>query len=73
LLKGSVNGRKPGPLLLDEPAREEFRTLCDAFTTAPILIHFERDAPIKVETDASNFAYSSILSQLQKVSNSNPE
>jgi hypothetical protein len=73
LLKGSVNGRKPGPLLLDEPVREAFRNLCDAFTTAPVLVHFERDAPIKVETDASNFAYSGILSQLQRVGNSNPE
>lgn len=73
LLKGSVNGKKPGKLLIDGAATEAFHTLCDAFTKAPILVHFERDAPIKVETDASNFACSGILSQLQKVGNSNPE
>jgi len=73
LLKGSVNGKKPGKLLMDEAATEAFHTLRDAFTKAPILVHFERDAPIKVETDASNFACSGILSQLQKVGDSNPE
>jgi hypothetical protein len=73
LLKGSVNSKKPRKLELDEVVTEAFHTLRDTFTKALILVHFERDTPIKVETDASNFAYSGILSQIQKVGNSNPE
>jgi hypothetical protein len=73
LLKGMVNGRKPGKLTLEGDAAEAFKTLCAAFTTAPVLVHFARDAPIKVETDASTFACSGILSQLQSVGSGNPE
>ncbi|KAM0696792.1 hypothetical protein Q7P36_002863 [Cladosporium allicinum] len=58
LLKGSVNSKKPRKLELDEAVTEAFYTLYDAFTKAPILVHFKRDTLIKVETDASNFACS---------------
>jgi len=37
--------------------------LKEAFTTAPILIHFDFDKEIVVETDASNIASAGILSQ----------
>jgi len=37
--------------------------LKEAFTTAPILIHFDFDKKIVVETDASDIASASILSQ----------
>ena len=73
LLKGSVNGKKPGPLQLDNEAAEAFRTLCAAFTEAPVLVHYDPAAAIKVETDASNFACSGILSQQQSVRGENPE
>jgi hypothetical protein len=73
LLKGSVNGRKPGRLELDDEAAEAFRTLCAAFTRAPVLVHYDPAAPIKVETDASNFACSGILSQLQSIRDENPQ
>jgi len=73
LLKGSVNGKKPGPLQLDNEAAEAFRTLCTAFTEAPVLVHYDPAASTKVETDASNFACSGILSQLQSIKGENPE
>src|SRR5467141_1272001 len=41
-----------------------FRTLKHAFTTAPILVHFNPDNPIVVETDASNYAIAVINSQI---------
>jgi hypothetical protein len=56
-----VNSRKPGKLTLEGDAAEAFKTLYAAFTTAPVLVHFARDAPIKVETDASTFACLGIL------------
>jgi hypothetical protein len=64
MLEGMVNGRKPGRVKLEGAVAEAFRTLRVAFIKAPILIYYDVDALIKVETDASNFAYSGILSQL---------
>jgi len=40
-----------------------FERLKEAFTTAPILIHFDFDKEIVVETDASDIASAGILSQ----------
>jgi hypothetical protein len=57
-----VNSKKLGQVKLIGAAAEAFRTLRVTFTKAPVLVHYEVDAPIKVETDASNFAYSGILS-----------
>ena len=37
--------------------------LVTAFTTAPVLRHFDPDIPAIVETDASDFALEGILSQ----------
>jgi transposase InsO family protein len=73
LLEGMVNGKKPGRVKLEGAAAEAFRTLRVAFTKAPVLVHYDVDAPIKVETDASNFACSGILSQLQSTSTENPQ
>lgn len=42
---------------------ESFNTLKEAFTTAPILVHFDPAKPATVETDASDFALGAILSQ----------
>jgi hypothetical protein len=41
-----------------------FRRLIAAFTTAPILRHYDPSLRIKMETDASGFALGGILSQL---------
>ena len=42
--------------------RKAFETLKTAFTTAPILLHWIPDAPLVVETDASDYALAAILS-----------
>jgi hypothetical protein len=73
LLEGMVNGKKPGQVKLEGAAAEAFRTLRVAFTKALVLVHYDVDAPIKVETDASNFACSGILSQLQSTGPENPQ
>jgi len=41
-----------------------FNTLKAAFTHAPILVHFNPDIPIVVETDASDYAIAVIISQI---------
>jgi RNase H-like domain found in reverse transcriptase/Reverse transcriptase (RNA-dependent DNA polymerase)/Integrase zinc binding domain/Chromo (CHRromatin Organisation MOdifier) domain/Integrase core domain len=64
LLQGSKNGRKSGPFLWDGTAEGAFRTLCQAFRPGIILVHFDPEKRIRVETDASGFALSGILSQL---------
>jgi hypothetical protein len=64
MLEGIVNRRKPGRVKLKGDTTEAFRTVYIAFTKAPVLVYYAVDAPIKVETDASNFAYSGILLQL---------
>ena len=44
-------------------ADEAFRALKLAFTSAPILQHFQPDLPLTIEADASDFALGCILSQ----------
>ena len=34
-----------------------------AFTTAPLLRHFDVEKPVRLETDASNFAIGAIIAQ----------
>lgn len=48
---------------LTQEAREAFLALKRAFVTAPILRHFDPARAIRVETDASGFAISGVLSQ----------
>jgi hypothetical protein len=62
MLKGMVNRRKPRRVKLKGALAEAFCTLRVAFIRAPILIYYNVDTLIKVKTDASNFAYSGILS-----------
>ena len=45
-------------------AQSAFDCLKSKFTSAPILIHPNRDLPFTVETDSSNFAIGAILSQV---------
>ena len=44
-----------------EKAFEELKT---AFTTTPVLKHFNPELPTRIETDASGYAIGDILSQL---------
>jgi transposase InsO family protein len=64
MLKGSVNGKKEGPFVWGANAESAFRQLIAAFTTAPMLVHFDPSRRIRVETDASAFAAGAVLSQL---------
>jgi hypothetical protein len=64
LLKGSNSGKKEGPFWWPDEAEKAFRQLVEAFTTAPVLMHFDPRRRIRVETDASAFAVAGILSQL---------
>ncbi|MBW0523289.1 hypothetical protein O181_063004 [Austropuccinia psidii MF-1] len=45
-------------------ALHQFQVLKEAFTTAPILSHFNPSLPTIVETDASDYALGAILSQV---------
>ena len=42
------------------------KQLVQAFTTAPVLRHFDPEEPVILETDASDFALGGILSQKYK-------
>ena len=63
LLKGSKEGRKSGPLEWKPEADEAFNRLRNAFTTAPLLAHFQPEQKIRVETDASGYGIAGIMSQ----------
>src|SRR4029077_20631307 len=54
--------RKGVPWAFTDDCRAAFQRLKDAFTSAPILTHGVPDVPIIVETDASDYAISGILS-----------
>ncbi|KIO15013.1 hypothetical protein M404DRAFT_78252, partial [Pisolithus tinctorius Marx 270] len=53
---------KGAPWNFSEECRRSFNKLKQAFTTAPVLTHFSPEAPITVETDASDYAIAGILS-----------
>jgi hypothetical protein len=55
-----------------EDSRIAFQVLKDTFTTAPVLLHWMPDAPIIVETDASNYAIAAILSTQTPDNNIHP-
>jgi hypothetical protein len=63
LTKTSSAGKRCGEPFLNPPALAAFLTLKEAFTKAPLLIHFDPEKHIKVETDASVNAGSGTLSQ----------
>ena len=63
MLKGGSKGKFKGiNFYLTEDAEFSFYQLCLAFTTAPMLCHFDLLFFISVETNASGFAISGILS-----------
>jgi hypothetical protein len=55
--------RKGIPFKWEHDQQEAFDELKQAFTTAPVLRHFDPDLPITVETDASDYVSAGILSQ----------
>ena len=54
--------RKGVPWNFSDDCRKSFLRLEDAFTSAPVLVHWTPNAPITVETDASDYAITAILS-----------
>jgi hypothetical protein len=52
-----------GPFILSKEARAAFEQLKQSFTVAPVLQHYDVNRLVRVETDASGFAISGILSQ----------
>ncbi|SLM36196.1 gag polymerase env [Lasallia pustulata] len=57
----------PPPFPLSKTALEVFKTLKEAFTSAPLLWYFDENKPMRVETDASAFAIGGILTQQFKI------
>ena len=66
MLKGMQAGIKRGTFYLTAEGAEAFSKLKEAFQGAPILVHFDPELLIRLETDASDFGISGIISQLQK-------
>ncbi|MBW0565298.1 hypothetical protein O181_105013, partial [Austropuccinia psidii MF-1] len=56
--------KKDSPLIFNEEALSQFPILEEAFTTAPILLHFNPSLPTIVETDASDYALDAVVSQV---------
>ena len=54
--------RKGVPWTFSDDCRRAFTCLKEAFTSAPVLVHWVPDAPITIETDASDYAVAGILS-----------
>ncbi|MBW0504577.1 hypothetical protein O181_044292 [Austropuccinia psidii MF-1] len=55
--------KKDSPFIFNEEALSQPQILKEAFTTAPILSHFNPSLPTIVETDASDYALGAVLSQ----------
>ncbi|MBW0587187.1 hypothetical protein O181_126902, partial [Austropuccinia psidii MF-1] len=56
--------KKDSPFIFNEEALSQFQALKEAFTSAPILSHFNPSLPTIVETDASDYALGAVLSQV---------
>ncbi|MBW0491351.1 hypothetical protein O181_031066 [Austropuccinia psidii MF-1] len=56
--------KKVSPFIFNEGALSQFQILKEAFTTAPILSHFNPSLPTIVETDASDYSLGAVLSQV---------
>ena len=61
--------QKDTPFQWSPPQEAAFQQLKSAFQSAPVLAHFDPDHQIIIETDASDFAIGTILSQLQPADN----
>jgi hypothetical protein len=58
--------KKQSQFVFTQQARNAVDTLKKAFTSAPILRHFDPALRIRIEADASGFAIAAILTQLQE-------
>ena len=63
LLVGGKVGRFSKVFKLTKEVRTTFKELKVAFTTAPVLQHYNTNLPVRLETDASGFTILGILSQ----------
>ena len=65
MLKGGEKGKFKGKIFVfTKEAKEVFEELKRLFITAPILVHYDSARRIIVESNASSFAISAIISQL---------
>ena len=62
ILKGT-QAQSKNTFILFSKACQSFQTLKEAFTKAPLLLHFDPQKPIQLEIDASAIAIAGILSQ----------
>ncbi|MBW0571661.1 hypothetical protein O181_111376 [Austropuccinia psidii MF-1] len=56
--------KKDSPFIFNEEALSQLQIFKEAFTTAPILAHFNPSMPLIVETDASDYALGAALSRV---------
>ncbi|MBW0469896.1 hypothetical protein O181_009611 [Austropuccinia psidii MF-1] len=56
--------KKDSPFIFNGEAMNQFQILKEAFTTAPLLSHFNPSLPAIVETNASDCALGAVLSQV---------
>ncbi|MBW0553092.1 hypothetical protein O181_092807 [Austropuccinia psidii MF-1] len=56
--------KKYSPFIFNEEALSQLQVLKEAFTSAPILSHFNPSLPTILETDASDYALGAVLSQV---------
>jgi len=61
--------RKWTPWVFSNDCQKSFEAFKKAFTTAPILTHWIPNAPLIVETNASNYALAAILSTVSPMDN----
>jgi hypothetical protein len=63
LLKEGKKGKFTQKFVLTSEAKKAFEELKRAFTSAPMLMHFDPKRKILIETDASGYALSGVISQ----------
>ncbi|MBW0489559.1 hypothetical protein O181_029274 [Austropuccinia psidii MF-1] len=63
------SSKKDSPFIFNEEALSQFQILKEAFTTAPILSHFNPSLTTIVETDASDYPLGAVLSQVNDSGN----
>lgn len=59
--------KKDQPFIWTVAAKSAFASSQRSFTTAPVMKHFDPTLSIVIETDASDFALGSVLSQPNRV------
>ncbi len=72
LTKGARKGAVRPPFAMTSKARDAFERLKAVFVSAPILEHYDWDADLRMETDASNRGAGGVLSQKSKAGQWHP-